>query len=96
MAAQVKTWIADNIKWIITLTVIGLSNYFILANQIGDTSQKLDDTVQRVNNLEVWKEENYKSQVTREQLNNKQIYEIQLNLKSLMEKNGLEYLSITE
>lgn len=96
MPVQVKTWIADNIKWIITLTVIGLSNYFILVNKIGDTSRKLDDTVVRVNNLEVWKEENNKTQIIRDQLNNKQVHEIQLNLKSLMEKNGLKYLSITE
>jgi len=96
MAAQVKTWIADNIKWIITLIVIGLSNYFILANQIGDTSQKLDDTVVRVDKIEIWKEENNKTQIIRDQLNNKQVHEIQLNLKSLMEKNGLKYLSITE
>lgn len=96
MAAQLKTWVFDNLKWIITLIVIGLSNYFILANQIGDTTQKLDDTVQRVDNLEIWKEENCKTQIIRDQLNNKQIHEIQLNLKSLMEKNGLKYLSITE
>jgi predicted negative regulator of RcsB-dependent stress response len=96
MALSVKTWVADNIKWIMTLTVIGLSNYFILANQISNTSQKLEETSIRVDKIEVWKEENMKEQIIRQNLSNKQVHEIQLNLKSLMEKNGLKYLSITE
>ena len=96
MALSVKTWVADNIKWIMTLTVIGLSNYFILANQISNTSQKLEETSIRVDKIEIWKEENMKEQIIRQNLSNKQVHEIQLNLKSLMEKNGLKYLSITE
>ena len=96
MTVNIKTWIADNIKWIMTLTVIALSNYFILANQIANTTVKVEETVLRVDKIELWKEENMKNQMLREQLNNKQIHEIQLNLKSLMEKNGLRYLSITE
>jgi len=96
MTVNIKTWIAENIKWIMTLTVIALSNYFILANQIANTTVKVEETVLRVDKIELWKEENMKNQMLREQLNNKQIHEIQLNLKSLMEKNGLRYLSITE
>jgi predicted negative regulator of RcsB-dependent stress response len=96
MALSVKTWIADNVKWIITLTVIGLSNYFILANQIANTSDKVKETSLRVDKIEIWKEENMKEQIIRQNLSNKQVHEIQLNLKSLMEKNGLKYLSITE
>lgn len=96
MALSVKTWIADNVKWILTLVCIGLSNYFILANQIANTSDRVDQTSKRVDKIEVWKEENMKEQIIRQNLSNKQVHEIQLNLKSLMEKNGLKYLSITE
>ncbi len=96
MALSVKTWITDNIKWILTLVCIGLSNYFILANQISNTAEKLKETSVRVDKIEIWKEENMKEQIIRQNLSNKQVHEIQLNLKSLMEKNGLKYLSITE
>lgn len=96
MVNQVKSWIGDNIKWIITLVVIGVGNFYFLAKEIQATSKDLESTKERVENIETWKEELNKTQIIKDELYKKQIYEIQLNLKSLMEKNGLKYLSITE
>lgn len=96
MAVQIKTWIADNVKWIITLIVIGISNYFILMGQVNGNTERIETESKRVDKIEIWKEETAKNQIIKENLANKQIHEIQLNLKSLMKKNGLDYLSITE
>lgn len=78
------------------MVIIGVGNFYLLANEIKATSAELETTKKRVDYIETWKEELDKKQIIRDQIKDKQIHEIQLNLKSFMEKNGLKYLSITE
>lgn len=40
MSDAVSRWIGDNIKWIIAVTAIVLSNYFFLANKIDQKADK--------------------------------------------------------
>lgn len=48
MADSAKLWIANNVKWIITIVVIGISNYFILANKIEANTQLINNKVNKI------------------------------------------------
>jgi hypothetical protein len=96
MTTQTKNWIADNFKWILTMFVIGLSNYFIIAGQVSKNADRNDEQDIKLERMELRQENFEKSQVIRDEMRLKQMHEFQINLKVFMEKNGIKYQKIDE
>lgn len=44
---NLKDWIFSNFKWILTLVVIGVSNYFLLANKIDANTKALENKLNK-------------------------------------------------
>lgn len=91
-------------KWIAYLTLVMMVMGIISAvfgNVIEPVIWKVDientvqETTNRVDKIEVWRDTHEAQSLLQNNINNKQLHELQLNLKVLMEKSGLTYQSIT-
>ncbi len=85
---KLKNWFVLNIKWIIVIIVIGISNYFILEAKVGDNKKEIvrNSIAIEKNTFELEKMDKTYT------INKSLAKEIKFNLKRLMEKNGLEYI----
>lgn len=94
----VKKWVA-----ILTLVILFISLAGTLFGAVIDPivwKKQIENTVEentaRVDRIELWQEEHSRAVILQNSLSTKQIHELQLNLKALMQASGLKYQSITE
>lgn len=78
--------------WIIGILVIVVG----LGINFGMSMKRIDTLESKVQDIEIWKENHIDWSGAASKAYQRQLHEIQLNLKVLMEKQGLKYQSITE
>lgn len=78
--------------WVVGILVIIIG----LGVNFGMSMKRIDTLESKVQDIEIWKENHIDWSGTASKAYQRQLHEIQLNLKVLMEKQGLKYQSITE
>jgi len=92
MTDKISNWMAINVKWIITIIIIGISNYFILAGVVKDNTRKIYD-IQRIQERTIIDISSLKdkNETTLSIMKN-----IKFNLKRQFLKQGITYIEDTD
>ena len=97
----IKEWIGSNIKWLLTITIIGVSNYFILAHKVDTMNDRIDKiildddiTKARVTNIESWRK-NHKTETWNVAVERtRQYYEMQINIENICKALNVPYKKV--
>jgi len=99
MTEQVNNWIGNNIKWILTLVVLSVSNYFLLANKIDSNVRGVMENANQISLIKNQEISRLSVEITRleskDSDKNDIMKEMKFNLKRLMESQGIKYIEDT-
>jgi len=87
-----KNWFISNIKWLIAMTIIIFSNYFILANKVESNTKEIKHNTTSIVSIQIKLDDLLKKGLVSKDL----AKEIKFNLKRFMEAQGIQYIEDTD
>jgi len=91
MADKFSNWLVLNIKWIITIIIIGISNYFIIAGKVSTNTIHINTVEKRVIKIE----KTIPKLQKKDEVVISLLKEVKFNLKRQMKNQGLDYIEDT-
>ena len=85
---KVKNWLVANAKWLAVMTIIIISNYFIMANKVENNTINIETNADRIENIKIELAIIQKKGLVSKDL----AKEIKYNLRAVAEKLGLTYI----
>ena len=91
MADKFSNWLVLNIKWIITIIIIGISNYFIIAGKVSTNTIHINTVEKRVIKIE----KTIPKLQKKDEVVISLLKEVKFNPKRQMKNQGLDYIEDT-
>ena len=85
---KLKNWVVTNAKWLIVMTIIIISNYFILANKVENNVRDIEVNTTSIKNINT----ELKIIQSKGLVSKDLAKEIKYNLRAVAEKLGLTYI----